>query len=214
MRRDRAPEGEPELFDLPLEVESASNPEIESADPVLENPLEEPDPPGVPEALELFPEEEQDAAIPPEPRSTLETHPMAALDPRQPAPVSTRFLAGLLDLGLVVALAAVMLVGLLLMRVELGAELWPAFLLFELAFSFVYCVVPLGFWGRTPAMKRFGLLARNQDGQLLSFGQSTLRWIGGLLTLVGLGLPLLLVPLTGTSLSDLLSASMTYQVTR
>ena len=86
---------------------------------------------------------------------------------------------------------------------------WPALALFLLSFSFLYTVVPLAFWGHTLGMAWAGLTARNRDGEPLTFDQTARRWLGGLLTLAILGLPLLV---TGDrrSLTDLLSGSATY----
>ena len=85
---------------------------------------------------------------------------------------------------------------------------WPAVALFLLSFSFLYTVVPLAFWGHTPGMAWAGLDARGRDGEPLAFDQTARRWIGGILTLLLLGLPLLLA-FGGRSLSDLLSGSET-----
>jgi hypothetical protein len=53
-----------------------------------------------------------------------------------------------------------------------------------------------------------GLDARSRDGQALAFDQTARRWIGGILTILLLGLPILLA-LGGRSLSDLVSGSET-----
>lgn len=94
---------------------------------------------------------------------------------------------------------------------------WPPFALFLLAFSFLYTVVPLAFWGQTPGMAWRGLVARSLDGDALSFGQTFRRWIGSVLTVAGAGLPLLLALLgdgaaagaAGRSLADRISGSHT-----
>ena len=77
------------------------------------------------------------------------------------------------------------------------------------AFSFLYSVVTLAFWGQTPGMVAAGLMARSHGDQPLSFGQTGLRWLAGLLTVALGGLPLL-VALTGRSFADRLSGSATY----
>jgi uncharacterized RDD family membrane protein YckC len=85
---------------------------------------------------------------------------------------------------------------------------WPAFLVFLLAFSFLYTVVPLAFWGHTLGMTWAGLTAESTDGEPLSFEQTARRWLGALITLAVVGLPLL-VALGGRSLADRLSDSRT-----
>ena len=82
----------------------------------------------------------------------------------------------------------------------------PAFLLFATAFSFLYTIVPLTFWGRTPGMAVLGLVARSRNQIPLTIQQSIRRWVGAVMTVLLLGLPLLLV-LTGRSLADRLSSS-------
>ena len=94
---------------------------------------------------------------------------------------------------------------------------WPPFALFLLAFSFLYAVVPLAFWGQTPGMAWRGLVARSLDGDALSFGQTFRRWLGGVLTAVTGGLPVLLVLWGGAdgggqSLADRISGSRTLRV--
>jgi uncharacterized RDD family membrane protein YckC len=85
---------------------------------------------------------------------------------------------------------------------------WPPLLLLVLAFSFVYSVVPLAFWGQTPGMAWRGLHARGPGGEPLSFEQTARRWVGALLTAALAGIPLLLTR-SGASVSDRLSGSET-----
>lgn len=85
---------------------------------------------------------------------------------------------------------------------------WPALTVFLLSFSFLYTVVPLAFWGHTLGMTWAGLTSQSLDGEPLSFDQTARRWLGALLTLATLGLPLLLA-LGGRSLADRLSGSLT-----
>jgi uncharacterized RDD family membrane protein YckC len=101
------------------------------------------------------------------------------------------------------------LVGLRLMAVRPALSDWPAALLFLLAFSFLYMVVPLAFWGHTLGMTWTGITSRNRDGEPLTFDQTARRWLGGVLTTATLGLPLLV---TGSrrSLTDHLSGSASY----
>ena len=54
-----------------------------------------------------------------------------------------------------------------------------------------------------------GLVSQNRDGEPLTFDQTARRWLGAVLTLAAAGLPLL-VALSGRSLADLLSGSVTW----
>jgi uncharacterized RDD family membrane protein YckC len=124
------------------------------------------------------------------------------------AGVGSRLAAGTADLLVHAAVTVGVLVGCRLMGVMPALGDWPAVIVFVLSFSFLYTVVPLAFWGHTPGMAWMGLDARSRDGQALAFDQTARRWIGGLLTILLLGLPVLLA-FGGRSLSDLLSGSET-----
>ena len=87
--------------------------------------------------------------------------------------------------------------------------LWAPLAVFVLAWSFLYFVVPLAFWGATPGMSWAGLVSRTAATEPISFGQSALRWLGTWLTWTLGGLPGLLA-WTGRSLADRLSGSGTY----
>jgi uncharacterized RDD family membrane protein YckC len=97
----------------------------------------------------------------------------------------------------------------------LGAEptvaAWAPLGLFLLVFSFLYTVIPLAFWGRTPGMTRAGIYAAHGDREPLTFGQTGVRWVASLFSLALLGLPSLLA-LTSEqrSLVDRLSGSETH----
>jgi uncharacterized RDD family membrane protein YckC len=120
----------------------------------------------------------------------------------------SRFVAGLADVVAHAAVAVLGVIGARQMGVRPGLSAWPGFTLFLLAFSFLYVVVSLAFWGHTLGMVWAGLIARGRDGEPLSFDQSVRRWLGGIATTALLGLPLL-VAWRGRALSDLLSASET-----
>jgi uncharacterized RDD family membrane protein YckC len=90
---------------------------------------------------------------------------------------------------------------------------WPAGAVFLLSFSFLYTVVPLAFWGHTLGMTWAGLTSQSDDGEPLSFDQTARRWLGCLLTLATLGVALL-VALTGRSVADRLSGSLTFPAGR
>ena len=83
---------------------------------------------------------------------------------------------------------------------------WAIFLL---AWSFLYFVVSLAFWGQTPGMAWAGLIARVGESEPLSFGQTARRWAATWLTWACAGLPGLLA-FTGRSLADRMSGSRTY----
>lgn len=66
---------------------------------------------------------------------------------------------------------------------------WAA--LFALCVSFVAIVVPLVLFGRTVGMALAGLIARDEEGgRHLTPSQAARRWIGTLVTLAGVGIPL------------------------
>ncbi len=125
-----------------------------------------------------------------------------------PATLTNRLGAALLDLAVLAAAAVTLPAGALLLGVAVTLETWPAFLAPWLAFSFLYHVVPLAFWGRTPGMASMGLTARTVEDGGLSFGQAVVRWLATLGTLALLGLPGLLA-LTGRSATDRASGTVT-----
>ena len=126
------------------------------------------------------------------------------------ATMSKRLRAACGDLAILLSAGAVAAVGATLLGAELGVNSLPALLVFLLSFSFLYCVVSLAFWGQTPGMAWSGLIARSEETEPLSFGQTALRWLGHWLTWALLGLPGLLA-LSGRSLADRLSGSSTYE---
>jgi hypothetical protein len=128
-----------------------------------------------------------------------------------PAPFSARLLAALADLGVHLLVAAVGWGGAAVAGVRIGVPELPAFAVFLLSFSFLYSVVSLAFWGRTPGMAAAGVVSRGDGGQPLTFGQTGLRWLAAVLTALLLGLPLLLA-VTGRSLPDRLSGSRTLRL--
>jgi len=122
--------------------------------------------------------------------------------------IGRRAAAGAADLLVHVAVAVLALAGCRALGVVPAVADWPAFGVFLLAFSFLYTVVPLAFWGHTLGMTWAGLTAESAGGEPLSFDQTARRWLGALLTLATAGLPLLLA-LSGRSLADRLSGSRT-----
>ena len=127
------------------------------------------------------------------------------------AGAASRLSSGAADLVVHVALGVVILLGCRAMGIRPTLAEGPAIALFLLAFSFLYHVVPLAFWGHTLGMAWAGITSRNLDGEPLTFDQTARRWLGSLLTTATLGLPLLLSR-GGRSLTDRLSGSATYPV--
>lgn len=224
---------EPGLFDLPLRPEEE---EEEAAEPPVATPrrARSKDLPLFPEADEAAEDETASEAPPetprprpvaaPEPRTeaSRETaEPPAAEEPEPPqeatlrrATPGRRWLGGGLDVLTLLGVGIVLTLGTLALGGGMGwADMLPV-ALFLLLFSFVYTVIPLAFWGQTPGMIRAGLVARSGESDPLTFGQTALRWVGGLVTVATLGLPTLLVLFGGRSLTDRLSGSDTYQKPR
>jgi len=199
MRHDEEPQDEPLLFDLPLEPERGRSAAAPSA-PISERKR-------APRAAPREAVPEPDLAFD-EPD---EEHPVRAARKAGKtgrAGIGSRISAAGADLVVHAAVAVGVLVGCRLMGVHPILSDWPAVALFLMSFSFLYTVVPLAFWGHTPGMAWVGLDARSRDGEPLAFDQTARRWIGGILTFLLLGLPLLLA-FGGRSLSDLLSGSET-----
>jgi uncharacterized RDD family membrane protein YckC len=128
----------------------------------------------------------------------------------QRAGIGRRLAAGAADLLVHLAVAVLALAGCRYLGVSPAPSDWPAFGAFLLSFSFLYTVVPLAFWGHTLGMTWAGLTAQSLDGEPLSFDQTARHWLGTLVTLTLLGLPLLLALTGGRSLSDRLSGSRTF----
>lgn len=133
-----------------------------------------------------------------------------------PASLGSRWRAGGLDLLLHAVLALVLAVGSSLLGAPLEGFEILGLVVFVAVFSFLYTVIPLAFWGRTLGMSQAGLVASGGDPErsALTFGQTALRWLGGVLTLTLLGLPTLLALLGGRSLTDRLSGSRTWRLPR
>jgi uncharacterized RDD family membrane protein YckC len=215
MRRSTQEPDEPLLFDLPLVPQNAPPPGSRAGE---REPREDAAPPrpspradGVRRSVEpegLEPDLELKRPQRPTPVKTADApEPPQAASPW--AAPGKRYRAGTADVAIHVAL----LVGVLLAAHGMGVEprlaQWPAFMVFVLTFSFFYTVVPLAFWGQTLGMAWTGIVTRNHNGEPLSFDQTARRWLGGLVTIAVLGLPLL-VPFRGRTLADFVSGSETY----
>jgi uncharacterized RDD family membrane protein YckC len=224
----REPE-EPFLFDLPLSGPPPSAAAARSEVPSRRGGRRA----ARPESLPLFGEEDFDPSeaspesddsshqgmpvapargpVPvPRPRGQEEPRPAPAAGPAT-APMARRLRAACGDLAILVAVGGVGAVGATLLGAHLRLASLPALFVFLLSFSFLYSVVSLAFWGQTPGMAWCGLIARSEETEPLSFGQTALRWLGHWLTWVLLGLPSLLA-LSGRSLVDRLSGSCTYEL--
>lgn len=193
------------LFDLPL-------------DPVAAGPSRannQPEPRRAPAPVRPRPESAPARATAPPPAPLLsrddEEETGLAEEPASAgrAGLGSRLAAGVADLLIHAAVLMVLLIGTRLLGVRATLDDAPAFGLFLLAFSFLYTIVPLAFWGHTLGMAWTGLISQNRDGEPLTFDQTARRWLGALLTLAAAGLPLLLA-LGGRSLADLLSGSVTW----
>ncbi len=198
MRRPGKPSEpeEPMLFDLPL-----------SAPGSHEEPEED-------EALPIAPKraarESRRAGPVPVPETVPRDEPRPVASPRSEfAGPARRIAAGVADLIVHAAVAVLSLLGCRWLEVRPEPREWPAFAAFLLAFSFLYTVLPLAFWGHTPGMAWAAITSRNRDGEPLSFDQTVRRWVGAILTLALVGLPVLLA-FGGRSLTDWISGSATY----
>jgi len=154
----------------------------------------------------------------------LDEEPVADEAPAAPAPVArvasirrqapaavpfrARLFAGLVDLGVHVAVAALALVGTRLLGVTLAPTQLPAFGALLVVFSLFYTVVPLAFWGKTPGMAAVGLVCHAGDDLPLTFAEALNRWLGEVVTVAALGLPgLLALAASRRSLADRWSSS-------
>ncbi len=127
-----------------------------------------------------------------------------------PASFGQRLTAGSIDLLVHLAVASLLAAGSATMGVDIALRHLSPLVIAMLAFSFVYHVVPLTFWGRTPGMAVGGVRARATGNLPLSIPQASARFAGLVLTVATLGLGALLA-LGGRSLADRLSNSGTWK---
>jgi uncharacterized RDD family membrane protein YckC len=199
MRRpDKPKQDEPLLFDLPLAGPGETDPD----DP----PLAEPRRPAAPPARTARAAPRPVPVPPPEAEDELDDEPLPTSGY---AGRGSRAAAGAADLLVHAAVAVLALAGVRWLGIQPALSHAPALAVFLLSFSFLYAVLPLAFWGHTLGMAWSAITSRNRDGEPLTFDQAARRWIGGILTVATLGLPLLV---TGDrrSLTDGLSGSATY----
>lgn len=181
------------LFDLPLEIPAAQR-DQETAEVTRQG-------------IEFAEVQTPLVFESPNPHETNETPApaFATGSPGEPS-LGSRFSAAILDLGTLVAGLAVAVGGIIVLGVRPTLALWPPLVLFLLSFSFLYTVMPLAFWGKTPGMAYARIVCRGNNGLPLTIPQTVLRWVGLVVVYAGAGLPALLA-LSGVSLSDLLSGS-------
>lgn len=210
-----SPHEDPVLFDLPLapappaDGESAAAPARRTRRPPAERV----------ESLPLFgaaADEPTDfaAARASEPARAERPRPVPVPPPAEgpeDAALAPRLRAAAGDLVVLAAVATLAGAGARRLGAAIGAEQMPALGLFLLAWSFLYFVIALAFWGQTPGMAWAGLVARTGASEPLSFGQTARRWAATWLTWALAGLPGLLA-LTGRSLADRLSGSRTLEL--
>ena len=231
MARKQKGDGEPLLFDLPLQPDT---------DPGLDEPfdlggeageLAGEGAVGPTELDELDVPNESEQVAEPEEEATESESGGAAVIPIQTrlfqdgeeeeeeddeddlsgetASFGDRVLSGVSDLAVHLAVLGVAVLGCTFRGVQVEVSDWPPLTVFILIFSFLYWTIPLAFWGQTPGMAWIGTAARSSDDQPLAFGQTVLRWLGALATLATLGIPLLGFFGEGRSLSDWISDSKT-----
>jgi uncharacterized RDD family membrane protein YckC len=218
MRRPGKPNEpeEPLLFDLPL---SGAEPDEEEEPPMRRRssrrapePVDEL-PTEIPAPAPPRPSRMRPVAVPSSPHQAEEGRAAEEEEPTAPASEfasrGSRIAAGVADVVVHAAVAMVAFFGCRGLGVRPGLPEAPAAGVFLLAFSFLYIVLPLAFWGHTPGMAWAGITSRNRDGEPLTFDQTARRWLGAVLTLALAGLPILLA-FGRRTLSDWISGSATY----
>ncbi len=213
MSRPRDRGDAPLLFDLPMNEEgtrpksqledAATEPEASTKEPASGVDTRE----DAAESLPLFPPADASSQ---EDDSTVSEDATQNAGPAR-ATLAKRFLATAIDLLVWLAALLLLALGASLLGVTPSPRDWPAALLFVAAFSFLYTVIPLAFWGKTPGMAWARIVAHSGDGEALTFGQTGTRWIATMVTIGLLGLPGLLALLPGGSLADRWSRSHTEQ---
>lgn len=199
MARSARPPEPPTLFDLPLAVDREPEPvrrRLAEAAPPVQEAL------GFDRPLASW----EDEALPHEDEAEGAAPSMARV-----ARLGERCRSGLADLGLHLAVGLAALVGADLLGARPDMSDFPAVGLFLLAFSLFYTTVPLAFWGATPGMAWAGLACRAPGEQTLTFSQTVRHWLGSLLTLALLGLPILLGVGGRAALSDRMAGTQTFR---
>ncbi len=221
-RGSKLPPDEPVLFDLPLGLPEETH-ELEQPPPAPKSR----DRAGAPAGRS--PRPAANDLLPFETPSEAQSYPRAVPSPRSVAvPVDEeedealgaasvssvfpsgreRWIAGAADLVVHAAVLVVALIGVRALGIHPALQHAAPFGLFLASFSFLYTVIPLAFWGQTLGMGWMRTIARDRDGQALTFEQTARRWLGGLIVAGLLGLPVWLAR-RGRSLTDWLSGSIT-----
>jgi uncharacterized RDD family membrane protein YckC len=221
-RGSKLPPDEPVLFDLPLGLPE-EEPELDLQPPAPKSRGQAAGPGGRsprPAANDLLPFEHPAEApsyprAVPSPRSLVvpaaeedEEALVAASGPSVFPSGRERWIAGAADLVVHAAVLVVALIGVRALGIHPALAHAAPFGLFLASFSFLYTVIPLAFWGQTLGMGWMRTIARDRDGQALTFDQTARRWLGGLIVAGLLGLPVWLAR-HGRSLTDWLSGSVT-----
>jgi uncharacterized RDD family membrane protein YckC len=193
MRRTAQPVDDSMLFDLPLvsEPELANKPRPDTR-------------------VEIEIDEAEQISLPeggPELESEAGAGPFEDAGETSSGRLQRRFVAGAIDAGAIAGALLAMVVGTAAIGIRPALADWPSYALVGLVLSFVYAVFSLLFWGKTPGMQRNGLSASSRDGSPLNIGQALLRWLGGICTVLLLGLPTLFDLRGGGTLTDRLSGS-------
>lgn len=157
--------------------------------------------------LPLITENSEELLAPPAPPTAARPSPPASHREFTPARLTARLAAGLADLAFLALVTLGVFAGLALADIPIGrvAIAGAAVLLLEV--SFLYVVLALAFWGRTPGMAWCGVRIVADDGGLVSFRGSTVRWLVGLVTVASAGLLSLVALAGGRSLADRATAS-------
>lgn len=206
---DPEPAPHPVLFDLPL----GPSPGGEEEPPAPRRPrTPRPEGEGAERKLPLFDANPAKTAPAPVARPRAVPAPAIALDPEaddEPAarpPVGRRWLSGIADVAIAAAWTG--FVGFAALRLVPAPAItaWIPLLAAGALFSLLYTVLTLRLWRRTPGMMFVGLVCASDDHHGISLGQGARRWVAGVITVLGLGLPAALL-WTGRSLADRLSES-------
>lgn len=190
MRRSESGKPDDSLYDLPIDSDAAAGHESAGSEVQEELPLEE--------APARPPDSPQIGAA-----TGTGSHPPPS-DPEREL-YGRRWAAGTLDLAAHLVVLAAAVAGSWALGAAPARAALPPLALFTAAFSFVYHVMPLTFWGRTPGMAGTGLIARAADGGPLTINQAVKRWLGAVFNVASLGFPFLVS--RNRSLADLFSRS-------
>ncbi|HXU30568.1 MAG TPA: RDD family protein [Thermoanaerobaculia bacterium] len=223
-RGSKLPPDDPVLFDLPLGLPE-EEPDLE-----LQPPPQQQKPRAAAASTGSagrVPRPAANELLPFEFPSEAQSYPRAVPSPRSGTPIEEeeeelvaasvpsvfpsgreRWIAGAADLVVHAAVLVVALIGVRALGIHPALQHAAPFGLFLASFSFLYTVIPLAFWGQTLGMGWMRTIARDRDGQALTFDQTARRWLGGLIVAGLLGLPVWLAR-RGRSLTDWLSGSIT-----